>query len=149
MSSEPPQLVPFAFETDARDNSAVVVMDFSDADAADAHTAAVDWGDGSPAEPLLIDQIDRPESRAPDGPLGTVYGRHAYADAQPRTVVVTLTDSAGRTDHAAFLATFAPGEAEAAGAAFYGPMPQGPTGFESSLGDPTATKVSSLTTRCS
>ena len=56
---------------------------FTDA-AGDTHTAAIDWGDGTP-----------PESGAVDGTAHTVSGSHLYLDNGVYTVTVTVTDNHG------------------------------------------------------
>jgi hypothetical protein len=63
---------------------------FTDADAVDGHTAAINWGDGSPVEAGLV-----AESATPSGMNGSVTGSHVYADNGAFTVVVCVTDDVG------------------------------------------------------
>ncbi|MBI4311724.1 MAG: CSLREA domain-containing protein [Chloroflexi bacterium] len=57
------------------------VAAFSDPDAGDTHTAGIDWGDGSPSTPGVVDRAAK-----------TVSGSHVYADNGAYTVKVTVSD---------------------------------------------------------
>jgi PKD repeat protein len=59
-----------------------VQASFSDANAGDTHTATIDWGDGSPAEPGTVD-------------ADKVSGSHAYVDDGAYTAILTVTDNDG------------------------------------------------------
>ncbi|MBB2913805.1 putative repeat protein (TIGR01451 family) [Streptosporangium becharense] len=62
-------------------------VSFTDADAADTHTALVAWGDGPPDTPRV--------TRTEGG--GTFTVTHTYAQARTGTVMVMVTDSARST----------------------------------------------------
>ncbi|MCP4658557.1 MAG: DUF11 domain-containing protein, partial [bacterium] len=64
-----------------------VVASFFDSDPAEAHTALVNWGDGT-VEPGVVDEA---------GGNGTVTGSHLYPDNGNFTVEVCVTDDAGNT----------------------------------------------------
>jgi hypothetical protein len=66
------------------DEGDTVVLDpatFTDPGSVDTHTATIDWGDGTPVEDGVVDQV-----------LGTVSGSHVYAGPSVYTVTVTVTD---------------------------------------------------------
>ncbi|MFW9871193.1 MAG: PKD domain-containing protein, partial [Candidatus Thorarchaeota archaeon] len=60
---------------------------FTDPDIDDYHTAVWDWGDGTTADPGIVDQTAR-----------TVTGSHVYATPGVYTVTLTVTDSWGESD---------------------------------------------------
>lgn len=64
-----------------------VTASYRDVGENDAHTAVVEWGDGSPAETV-------PVQPAGDG-TGSVSAGHAYGDEGVYTVTVTVTDEDG------------------------------------------------------
>ena len=66
-------------------------LSFSDTDAGDTHVAAIDWGDGSPTEPLTIDSVE-------GGGSGTAS--HRYSETGTYTVVATVQDSNGQSANA-------------------------------------------------
>jgi hypothetical protein len=61
-----------------------VIATFVDPDPGQTHTATIDWGDGTPPEPAVVD---------PD--LGIVMGTHVYADNNVYPVTVQVVDSFG------------------------------------------------------
>ncbi len=63
---------------------------FTDPGWLDTHTAAWDWGDGSPPEAGTVTE----ENVAPDS-TGTVAGSHSYGDNGVYTVTLTVTDDDG------------------------------------------------------
>ncbi|NLS96729.1 MAG: cadherin-like domain-containing protein [Planctomycetaceae bacterium] len=73
----------------------MVVAGFADPGTGDTHTALIDWGDGTPAEPGTVNQVAR-----------TVSGSHVYADEKaggaPYTVTVTVTDDDGGAANGTF-----------------------------------------------
>ncbi|MCH7726911.1 MAG: hypothetical protein IH991_10570, partial [Planctomycetes bacterium] len=60
---------------------------FKDLGSGDTHTATVDWNDGTPLEPISIDQS-----------AGTFDGTHTYVDGGIYTITVTLIDDDGGFD---------------------------------------------------
>lgn len=69
---------------------------FTDASAADTHTARIDWGDRSEAEAGTVSE---------SGGSGSVSGSHVYADDGTYTVTVCVTDDDSDNDCDTFLAT--------------------------------------------
>ncbi|MCP5019810.1 MAG: DUF11 domain-containing protein, partial [Ketobacter sp.] len=67
---------------------------FADPGIADAHTATIDWGDGSPHESAVVDQA-----------AGTVAGGHNYLDDGAFSVEICVTDDGGESACASFTAT--------------------------------------------
>jgi probable HAF family extracellular repeat protein len=61
---------------------------FTDADAADLHTASWDWGDGSPVFPGTIVE---------SGGAGSVTASHVYASAGIYPAMLTISDDTGRS----------------------------------------------------
>jgi uncharacterized delta-60 repeat protein len=59
---------------------------FSDADLGQAHSATVNWGDGSPVEALTV---------TPSATGGQLAGAHTYGVGGQYTVTITLADAAG------------------------------------------------------
>jgi hypothetical protein len=68
---------------------------FTDVGVLDTHTATVDWGDGSPPEPLTLVQ---------GAGFGTLSGSHIYVAGGVYTVTVTLTDDDTGNDQSTTLA---------------------------------------------
>ena len=63
-----------------------LVASFVDPGVLDTHTATVDWGDGSPEEPLTVNE---------SGGAGTATGQHVYAEAGDYTATVCVIDDDG------------------------------------------------------
>ncbi len=90
-----PQAAPAADQTLAEGELlSTTLATFSDVGASDTHTAMVDWGDGSPAEPAAVDQL-----------AGTVTGTHTFTDNGAYTATITVTDNDGGAAVVGFLAT--------------------------------------------
>jgi Ca2+-binding RTX toxin-like protein len=70
----------------------VVAGSFLDAGALDTHTASISWGDGSPAEPVSIDETDG---------VGSLSGQHVYGSGGVYTVTLTVSDGGGSTTRTA------------------------------------------------
>jgi uncharacterized membrane protein len=68
--------------------AASLALSFSDRNMHDTHTATVDWGDGSGRQPASVR-----EKRG----RGEVSATHTYAASGEYTIVVRVTDSAGKT----------------------------------------------------
>jgi 3-phytase len=64
--------------------SVAILATFDDADAADLHTATIDWGDGSPVQAGTVSEA-----------AGTIAGTHVYADDGAFTATVTVRDGRG------------------------------------------------------
>ncbi|MCA1568529.1 MAG: Ig-like domain-containing protein [Acidobacteria bacterium] len=62
---------------------------FDDPDTLDAHTATIDWGDGSPVEPLGVHKNSN---------FGLLLGSHHYVDDGTFNVTITLADNHGGVD---------------------------------------------------
>jgi hypothetical protein len=60
--------------------------EFADPDSLDTHTGTIDWGDGSPAQPLFVQER---------GGSGLIFANHFYADDGQFTLTVTVTDNHG------------------------------------------------------
>jgi hypothetical protein len=60
---------------------------FTDADLLDTHTATIDWGDGSPVQPLFVQESG--------GGSGTLSANHLYIDDGHFTITVIVTDNHG------------------------------------------------------
>jgi hypothetical protein len=75
------------FTTDEGTTLNRLVATFTDVDAADTHTAVVDWGDGATTNGTVIE---------PSSP-GSVFGSHAYDENGVYSVTVSVTDSAGNS----------------------------------------------------
>nr|MCU0508041.1 PKD domain-containing protein [Anaerolineae bacterium] len=71
---------------------ASVSVTFTDANAADTHTAVWDWGDGTTSAGTVT----------PGSGGGTVTGARTYAAAGVYTIKVTVTDSAGLSDESIY-----------------------------------------------
>ena len=65
-----------------------VVATFTEPNVSDAHTATVDWGDGTTTDATVVS----------DSGGGTATGTHAYTEAGVYSVIVTVTDSGGLFD---------------------------------------------------
>jgi Bacterial Ig domain/FG-GAP-like repeat/PKD domain/RTX calcium-binding nonapeptide repeat (4 copies)/Beta-propeller repeat len=59
---------------------------FADPGRLDTHTATINWGDGTAAQPLQVKEASG---------AGTVFASHAYADDNVYVVTVTVTDDEG------------------------------------------------------
>jgi len=79
---------------------------FTDAGTPDTHTAAIDWGDGTPAEPGTVNEA---------GGSGTVDGSHAYTGSGTYTVTVTVTDDDGGSHFDTFTVTVVGGTVQVVG----------------------------------
>jgi hypothetical protein len=73
-----------------------VAASFSDPGTADTHTATIDWGDGTGARLLEVDELDG---------TGTARAAHAYADEGVYTVTIAVTDDEGATASDGFTVT--------------------------------------------
>ena len=60
--------------------------EFTDPDTLDVHTATIDWGDGSPVQPLSVRQ---------NNGSGSIFGNHVYVDNGNFNIRVTLADNHG------------------------------------------------------
>ncbi|MCA9197870.1 MAG: VCBS domain-containing protein, partial [Planctomycetales bacterium] len=74
---------------DANSTDGQVTIDgsFMDLDLTDVHSVTVDWGDGSPVEPVSVDQD-----------ADTFAGMHPYATGGIFTITVTVDDGNGDVD---------------------------------------------------
>lgn len=70
------------------------VASFTDPGFDDLHRASIDWGDGGPATPGIVDQEAR-----------TITGSHSYSDNGAYTVTITVEDDNGGLDSSTFLVT--------------------------------------------
>ncbi|MFH1725560.1 MAG: PKD domain-containing protein [Elusimicrobiota bacterium] len=68
---------------------------FDDKGTLDAHTAAIDWGDGTPTEAGTVSESPAGPPGSTSGADGTISGSHVYADNGAYTVTVTVTDDEG------------------------------------------------------
>ncbi|HEX8139760.1 MAG TPA: PKD domain-containing protein [Pyrinomonadaceae bacterium] len=59
---------------------------FTDPDSLGTHSGMIDWGDGSPVQPLFVQE---------NGGSGTIFANHYYADDGQFTIRVTLADDRG------------------------------------------------------
>jgi VCBS repeat-containing protein len=69
---------------------------FTDPDTGDTHTASVDWGDGSPVQPLAVSE---------SGGAGTLSASHVYAWDGPFSVTVEVCAQRGVCDSDSLVAT--------------------------------------------
>jgi choice-of-anchor C domain-containing protein len=65
---------------------------FNDLGTLDTHTATVDWGDGTGAQPAAVTESPYGPPGSTAGADGTVAGSHVYADNGQYTVTVCVTD---------------------------------------------------------
>jgi hypothetical protein len=84
LDNSPPVLHLSNYQTYEGDGS--FSAEFTDPDSLDVHTATIDWGDGSPAQPLYIQK---------NGESGLVSGNHSYADDGNFNVRITIADNHG------------------------------------------------------
>ena len=84
---------PVVFEGDSVDLN----VDFNDRGTLDAHTATVDWGDGSSQEAGVVTESPSGPPGDVAGTDGTVEGAHAYADNGSYTVEVCISDDDSTT----------------------------------------------------
>ncbi|NIM49516.1 MAG: tandem-95 repeat protein, partial [Gemmatimonadales bacterium] len=68
---------------------------FHDQGTLDTHTAAIDWGDGSPVEAGVVAESPFGPPGSEAGADGTVSGSHVYADDGVFTMTVTVIDDGG------------------------------------------------------
>ena len=73
------------------------VATFTDPGVEDTHTATIDWGDGSAAEPM--------EVTGTGGSVGVAQASHAYGDDGEYDVTVTIEDDDAGTDSVSFTVT--------------------------------------------
>jgi len=78
------------------DTVALSPTTFADPGVNDTHTAAIDWGDGSPAEVGAVTEA---------GGNGSVSGSHTYTTAGTYNVTVIVTDNDGGMGRARFAVT--------------------------------------------
>ena len=69
---------------------------FTDVGTLDTHSATVNWGDGTAAQAVMVNQLNG---------SGTLDGSHIYADNGVYTVTVTLSDDDGGVNVKTFLVT--------------------------------------------
>lgn len=80
-----PQFLAAVAEPSVENGPVVVEGTFSDPDALDFHQVIVNWGDGSPAEPAIVDSVAR-----------GFHATHVYADDAPvggYAISLTVTDA--------------------------------------------------------
>ncbi len=81
-----PPTVSAAGDTINEGASAAVTATFTDPGILDTHTATIDWGDGTPPEPVVVDQ---------GAGSGSLEGSHGYGDNGVYNVTVAVTDDDG------------------------------------------------------
>lgn len=87
--TDAPALGPLNLNAPIRpDVAATLALSFSDRNLRDTHTATVDWGDGSGAQPATVQE---------NNGRGQVGATHTYTGSGEFTIVVTVTDSTGET----------------------------------------------------
>jgi uncharacterized membrane protein len=65
-----------------------ISLGFRDRNAADTHSATIDWGDGSPVQTVSVTE---------SGGQGSISATHTYTEQGDFMVTVSITDSTGRT----------------------------------------------------
>ena len=71
----------------------------------DTHSGTIDWGDGSPADVLVIDTVPDGPPGSVDGLVGSLHGSHVYADDGVFTATFTLQDDDGGLNIGSFPVT--------------------------------------------
>ncbi|MDH4139272.1 MAG: PKD domain-containing protein [Coriobacteriia bacterium] len=84
VQNAPPVLTPPPPIDTEKGKPTPVKATFTDAGTQDSHTATVDWGDGSPAEPAKVTE--------PNSPDGSVEATHTYDAAGTYTVTLMVAD---------------------------------------------------------
>jgi VCBS repeat-containing protein len=93
-ANDAPVLAPIADQAATEGGSFTVSAQFADADAGDAHTATVNFGDGTSTQPLELS-------------AGAFTLVHAFAESGDYFPLVTVTDRAGASASASFRITVA------------------------------------------
>jgi PKD repeat protein len=88
LSNSPPVLEFNGYSTYEGGGSSIGIP-FTDHDTLDAHTATINWGDGSPTEATFVQEF---------GGRGQVVASHAYLDNGTFNVTITLADNRGGVD---------------------------------------------------
>jgi hypothetical protein len=92
-----PEITAIAIEPAALGSPTTVTADFTD-EASGTHTATINWGDGTPDESGVVDEVE-----------GTVTGAHTYAATGVYTVTVTVAgESGGEASGTAYAAVYDP-----------------------------------------
>ncbi len=110
VSNQPPvlQSVDTPTEPVVSGSTARLMATLNDLGSADAHTATIDWGDGT--EPETVEVVEAPFGPPgdPAGVDGTVHGAHEYALAGDYIGQICVTDDEGAMDCRSFSLSVAP-----------------------------------------